>query len=157
MEAHQLSTKAARVGFDWKRVEDIFREVAGEIDELRGAISLMLIAKHRGRSPRPCAKRLAIFCSSRRTLRGTCRSQPEAALKLTIKKFGAGSVTSKANCGEQNRKFDETGWMIGTCGRKRSYSAMSCAEGIRLVFHFHFPFFIGIWELIPSAALRVIS
>ncbi|HSP64137.1 MAG TPA: nucleoside triphosphate pyrophosphohydrolase, partial [Pyrinomonadaceae bacterium] len=39
MEAHQLSTKAARVGFDWKRVEDIFEKLQEEIDELRVAIS----------------------------------------------------------------------------------------------------------------------
>src|SRR5215213_5411472 len=38
MEAHQLSTKAARVGFDWKRVEDIFDKLHEEIDELREAM-----------------------------------------------------------------------------------------------------------------------
>src|ERR687889_1102715 len=38
MEAHQLTTKAARVGFDWERVEDIFDKLHEEIDELRDAI-----------------------------------------------------------------------------------------------------------------------
>ena len=38
MEAHQLSTKAARVGFDWKRVDDIFEKVHEELEELRAAI-----------------------------------------------------------------------------------------------------------------------
>src|SRR2546423_15127185 len=38
MEAHQLSTKAARVGFDWQRIEDIFDKLHEEIDELRAAI-----------------------------------------------------------------------------------------------------------------------
>ena len=38
MEAHQLSTKAARVGFDWKSVDDIFDKLQEEIDELRTAI-----------------------------------------------------------------------------------------------------------------------
>lgn len=38
MEAHQLSTKAARVGFDWKQVEDIFAKIEEEIGELRTAI-----------------------------------------------------------------------------------------------------------------------
>src|SRR6185369_5776962 len=33
MEAHQLSTKAARVGFDWKRVDDIFDKLQEEIEE----------------------------------------------------------------------------------------------------------------------------
>src|SRR5919112_1244770 len=38
MEAHQLTTKAARVGFDWHRVEDIFDKLHEEIDELKAAI-----------------------------------------------------------------------------------------------------------------------
>jgi MazG family protein len=39
MEAHQLSTKAARVGFDWEKIEDIFDKLQEEIDELRTAIT----------------------------------------------------------------------------------------------------------------------
>src|SRR6266851_4062539 len=39
MEAHQISTKVARVGFDWKRLEDIFEKLQEEVDELRVAIS----------------------------------------------------------------------------------------------------------------------
>lgn len=38
MEAHQLTTKAARVGFDWQRVEDIFDKLLEEVDELKAAI-----------------------------------------------------------------------------------------------------------------------
>ncbi|MDT5156450.1 MAG: nucleoside triphosphate diphosphatase [Acidobacteriota bacterium] len=38
MEAHQLTTKAARVGFDWQSVEDIFDKLHEEIGELRAAI-----------------------------------------------------------------------------------------------------------------------
>lgn len=38
MEAHQLTTKAARVGFDWQRLEDIFAKLHEEIDELKAAI-----------------------------------------------------------------------------------------------------------------------
>src|SRR3954470_7658568 len=39
MEAHQLSTKAARVGFDWRNVEEIFDKLHEEVDELRAAIN----------------------------------------------------------------------------------------------------------------------
>src|SRR5436305_10685432 len=39
MEAHQLATKAARVGFDWRNVEEIFDKLHEEIDELRAAIA----------------------------------------------------------------------------------------------------------------------
>src|SRR6185503_8090478 len=35
MEAHQISTKVARVGFDWKNVEQIFDKMHEELDELR--------------------------------------------------------------------------------------------------------------------------
>jgi MazG family protein len=38
MEAHQITTKAARVGFDWQRLEDIFAKLHEEIDELKTAI-----------------------------------------------------------------------------------------------------------------------
>src|ERR671938_1970089 len=39
MEAHQLSTKAARVGFDWQRIEDIFDKLYEEMNELQSAIN----------------------------------------------------------------------------------------------------------------------
>ena len=39
MEAHQISTKVARVGFDWKNVEQIFDKMHEELDELREAMS----------------------------------------------------------------------------------------------------------------------
>src|ERR1044071_10510202 len=38
MEAHQISTKVARVGFDWKNVEEIFDKMHEELNELREAI-----------------------------------------------------------------------------------------------------------------------
>ncbi len=39
MEAHQISTKVARVGFDWAQIKDIFEKLQEEVDELRQAIS----------------------------------------------------------------------------------------------------------------------
>src|SRR5574341_725154 len=38
MEAHQISTKVARVGFDWKDVGEIFEKLQEEVEELRVAI-----------------------------------------------------------------------------------------------------------------------
>jgi uncharacterized protein YabN with tetrapyrrole methylase and pyrophosphatase domain len=38
MEAHQISTKVARVGFDWERIEDVFAKLDEEVEELRRAI-----------------------------------------------------------------------------------------------------------------------
>lgn len=38
MEAHQLATKAARVGFDWANARQVFAKVREEIDELEAEI-----------------------------------------------------------------------------------------------------------------------
>ena len=37
MEAHQLSTKAARVGFDWPEIEGVLDKVREEIEEIKAA------------------------------------------------------------------------------------------------------------------------
>ena len=39
LEAHQLTTKAARVGFDWKKTSDIFEKLDEEIAELQAEIA----------------------------------------------------------------------------------------------------------------------
>jgi tetrapyrrole methylase family protein/MazG family protein len=39
LEAHQLTTKAARVGFDWKQGDDIFTKLEEEIKELREEVN----------------------------------------------------------------------------------------------------------------------
>src|SRR5262249_21112447 len=38
-EAYQLTTKAARVGFDWERIEDVFEKLEEELTEVRAEIS----------------------------------------------------------------------------------------------------------------------
>src|SRR6266849_3550532 len=40
LKASRLTEKAARVGFDWRRTEDVFDKVEEEIGELREAIAL---------------------------------------------------------------------------------------------------------------------
>ncbi len=39
LKAQRLGTKAARVGFDWERPEDVLEKVAEEVDELRAAVA----------------------------------------------------------------------------------------------------------------------
>ena len=39
LEAHQLTTKAARVGFDWRKTSDIFEKLDEEIAELQAEIA----------------------------------------------------------------------------------------------------------------------
>ena len=89
MEAHQLTTKAARVGFDWQGVEDIFDKLSEETDELREAIR----ERRGGRG----AKAEAEFARVREevgdllfavtNIARHLQVEPEAALKLANRKF----------------------------------------------------------------------
>lgn len=85
MEAHQLSTKAARVGFDWKSVNAIFEKLHEEIDELQ-----LAILEHEENSEESEARlreevgdMLFVVTNIARHL----KVEPEAALKLTNRKF----------------------------------------------------------------------
>ncbi len=86
MEAHQLSTKAARVGFDWQKLEDIFDKVQEEIKELQVAID--------NREPSAAEadyfrirEELGDLLFAVTNLSRHLQVEPEAALKLTNRKF----------------------------------------------------------------------
>jgi len=89
MEAHQLTTKAARVGFDWQSVDDIFDKLDEEVEELREAIrrkreaaaSASEVAHQRVREE--VGDLLFAVTNIARHL----DAEPEAALKLTNRKF----------------------------------------------------------------------
>lgn len=106
MEAHQIATKAARVGFDWQRLEDIFDKLHEEIDELRDAIKEQRAAqeaKAEASSSRSGAGEAAGALAEEDDgrVRGELGDvlfavaniarhlnvEPEAALKLTNRKF----------------------------------------------------------------------
>jgi MazG family protein len=86
MEAHQLSTKAARVGFDWKKVDDIFAKLQEEVQELRVAIK-----EHSSLSDEATHTRVReeigdlLFAAT--NIARHMQVEPEAALKLTNRKF----------------------------------------------------------------------
>ena len=86
MEAHQLSTKAARVGFDWENVAAIFDKLQEEIEELREAIQDHASSQdetHHARVREEIGDLLFAVTNIARHM----QVEPEAALKLTNRKF----------------------------------------------------------------------
>jgi len=86
MEAHQLSTKAARVGFDWQRIEDIFDKLHEEINELRAAIKERAETKSEDDATH-VREELGDVLFAVANIARHLKEEPEAALKVTNKKF----------------------------------------------------------------------
>jgi uncharacterized protein YabN with tetrapyrrole methylase and pyrophosphatase domain len=86
MEAHQLSTKAARVGFDWRNVDEIFDKLQEEIEELRTAIKDHSTVKDEAAHTR-VREELGDLLFAATNIARHMHVEPEAALKLTNRKF----------------------------------------------------------------------
>lgn len=86
MEAHQLSTKAARVGFDWEKIEDIFAKVQEEISELQEAIKVHADSQSEGNHTR-VREEIGDLLFAVTNIARHLHVEPEAALKLTNRKF----------------------------------------------------------------------
>ena len=107
MEAHQISTKVARVGFDWTRIKDIFEKLQEEVAELREAIGV-----HAGTNSEAdhahvreeIGDLLFVITNIARRM----NVEPEAALKLSNRKFRRRFAHIEASLRGQNRKFEET-------------------------------------------------
>src|SRR5205085_8475270 len=82
MEAHQLTTKAARVGFDWQNVDDIFEKLAEEVEELREAIREQREAGGEAEFAR-VREEVGDLLFAVTNVARHLRVEPEAALKLT--------------------------------------------------------------------------
>jgi MazG family protein len=107
MEAHQISTKVARVGFDWTQIRDIFAKLQEEVDELREAISQH--AESNSETDHAHVREevgdlLFVITNIARRL----NVEPEAALKLSNRKFRRRFAHIEAGLRDQNRKFDQT-------------------------------------------------
>ena len=97
MEAHQLTTKAARVGFDWQNVEQIFDKLHEEVDELKAAIEESNAHGDNNADADAAATSEAAHERVREELGDLLfvvtniarhlKVEPEAALKLTNRKF----------------------------------------------------------------------
>ncbi len=107
MEAHQISTKVARVGFDWTLIKDIFTKLQEEVDELHAAIE-----QHQASSEESdhahvreeIGDLLFVVTNIARRL----NVEPEAALKLSNRKFRRRFSYIEGQLREQQRKFEQT-------------------------------------------------
>jgi len=107
MEAHQISTKVARVGFDWTQIKDIFEKLQEEVDELREAISLHADtnaeADH-AQVREEIGDLLFVVTNIARRL----QVEPEAALKLSNRKFRRRFFSIERALQERGQSFQET-------------------------------------------------
>jgi MazG family protein len=106
MEAHQISTKVARVGFDWKDIEEIFAKMHEELDELRDAITTHAETQNEADHAHvreEIGDLLFVITNIARRL----NVEPEAALKLSNRKFRRRFNFIEQTLQEQRRKFDE--------------------------------------------------
>ena len=81
MEAHQLTTKAARVGFDWEKGEDVFAKLDEEVAELRAEFA------REDHDPQAIAGELGDILFVIANIARWYNIDPESALKSTNRKF----------------------------------------------------------------------
>ena len=107
IEAHQLSTKAARVGFDWEKLEDIFAKLEEELGELRAAIQSHKSTNTEADHTR-VREELGDLLFAATNIARHLQVEPEAALKLTNRKFRRrfGFIESKLQ--QRNQTFEAT-------------------------------------------------
>jgi MazG family protein len=107
MEAHQLSTKAARVGFDWEKLEDIFAKLEEEVGELRAAIQTHASSSSEVDHTR-VREELGDLLFAATNIARHLKVEPEAALKLTNRKFRKRFGYIERKLQERSQTFDAT-------------------------------------------------
>ncbi len=107
MEAHQISTKVARVGFDWIQIKDIFEKLQEEVDELREAIQTHADSNQEADHAHvreEIGDLLFVVTNIARRL----NVEPEAALKLSNRKFRHRFLSIERALQERGQSFPET-------------------------------------------------
>jgi len=107
MEAHQLSTKAARVGFDWEKVQDIFDKLQEEIEELRSAVAAHEMTGNEA-DHQSIREELGDLIFAVTNIARHLQVEPEAALKLTNKKFRRRFNHIEETLRRRGQLFDKT-------------------------------------------------
>jgi MazG family protein len=101
LEALQLTTKAARVGFDWKKVEDVLLKLEEEIRELREEMA------REGVSNEAVAGEIGDVLFVIANLARWSGVEPESALKGTNRKFRRRFRHVEKRIAEQGRAWQE--------------------------------------------------
>jgi MazG family protein len=115
MEAHQLSTKAARVGFDWENIEDIFAKLHEEVGELRAAIKTHAVSQDESDHVR-VREEVGDLLFAVTNIARHLHVEPEASLKLTNRTF-----RKRFGYIEQKLRKDERGFHGTTLAELESF------------------------------------
>jgi tetrapyrrole methylase family protein/MazG family protein len=97
LEAYQLTRRAARVGFDWEKIEGVLEKLHEEIEELRVEIA-------QGKSPRMEAEVGDLLFAAVNVAR-FLKIDPEIALKSANRKFVARFRDMELQATRENRKL----------------------------------------------------
>jgi len=101
LEAHQLTAKAARVGFDWEKGEDVFAKLEEEIGELRAEF------QREDRDEEAIAGELGDILFVIANVARWYGVEPESALKSTNRKFRRRFAHVERRVEEQGRPWSE--------------------------------------------------
>jgi MazG family protein len=102
LEAHQLTSKAARVGFDWQQGPDIFAKLEEEVRELRAELD------REDRDPDAVADEIGDLLFVVTNIARWYGIEPESALKGSNRKFRRRFSHIERRLQEENRTWAET-------------------------------------------------
>ena len=103
-EAHQISSRAARVGFDWPDIEGIFDKLQEEVRELKEVISSGGDDKRRERLEDEIGDMLFVMVNIARYL----KIDSESALKRANRKFKTRFRYMERELAKQGKSLEET-------------------------------------------------
>jgi len=103
-EAHQISSRAARVGFDWPDVEGIFSKLQEEVAELKDVIADDGAEKRRERLEDELGDILFVIVNIARNL----KVDSESALKRANRKFKSRFQHMERELAKQGKTLDQT-------------------------------------------------
>src|SRR5499426_1927657 len=103
-EAHQISSRAARVGFDWPNIEGIFDKLQEEMHELKEVISSGGEESRRERLEDEIGDMLFVIVNIARYL----QIDSESALKRANRKFKARFHYMEGELAKQGKSLEET-------------------------------------------------